>query len=199
MLEHLPGDGAGVLQNFEGEDVRDGGDRHKHSLKKVGVELVDSAGGGLVDELAQDPKGCVLEGKDVVVVVLVGVESDLIHIFQRNHRADQKPHHVLDCLFVGLLLLDLVNYAREQAPKELFRLLRYLLHKILLPCDQDSFAEVLHQNPHEKLGVGGHSRGFDLILDHVGVPFDLVLDLLPDSVEEGGGDCEVLGGKGQDG
>ena len=104
----------------------------------------------------------------------------------------------MHCLLVGLLLLDLVDDAREQAPKELFRLLRDLLHKILLPCDQDSFAEVLDQDPHEKLGVDGHPRGLDLILDHFSVPFDLVFDLLPDAVEEGGGDGEVLGGKGQD-
>ena len=82
VLEHFPGDGAGVLQDFEGEDVGDGGDSHKDSFEEVGVELVDSAGRGLVDELAQDSEGCILEGKDVVVVVLVGVEPDLVDIFQ---------------------------------------------------------------------------------------------------------------------
>jgi hypothetical protein len=188
----LSSNGSWVLHDLEGQDIGNGGYRHEDSLKDVGVEVIDDARWSLIDQFIEDSQGCVLVGKNVIVVVLVGVEPYLMRILQGYNCTDEQPHDVLHCFRVNRLISDFLHDPQNEAPDKLFRFLRNFLDKVLFSGDENPFAQVLNHGLQEEFGVLRKSDIFNLIFNCLSMVLDLVLDFFPDPGQDRGRNCEVL-------
>lgn len=92
-----------------------------------------------------------------------------------------------------------LNNARNQPPYKFLRLLRNFFDKILFPCDEYPFAEILNKGLKEELSILGESNISDLIFDGFSMRPDLIFDFFADSGQDGRRDGEVLGREGEDG
>ena len=110
VVEDLPRDGPRVLHDLQVQYIRYGRKRNEDGLKHVGIGLLHDGRRRLLQKLTQRPQRRILEGEDVVVVVLVGVQLDLVRVAQHHHRRDEQPDQELYGLVVGLRPAGLLHH-----------------------------------------------------------------------------------------
>lgn len=86
IVENLPRDGPRMLHDLQVQYIRYGRKRNEDGLKNIGIGLLHDGRRRLLQKLAQRPQSRILEGEDVVVVVLVRVQLDLVRVAQHHHR-----------------------------------------------------------------------------------------------------------------
>ena len=69
-----------MLHDLEVEDIGNGIQGDEDRLKDIWIDFFEDVVGSFVDEIVEGAKSSILKGEDMVVVVLVGVEFDLVRI-----------------------------------------------------------------------------------------------------------------------
>jgi hypothetical protein len=73
-----------MFHDLEIEDIWNCSEGNEYSFKHIWIGLLNDLRRRLIDEFIQGSKSCIFERQDVIVVILVGVEFDLMWILEHD-------------------------------------------------------------------------------------------------------------------